>query len=194
MDRALRSLRHENESRFLWVDFICINKDNLKEKEQQVQYVFKIFSKAKSVIAYVEEELDGSEHVPEILARIISTQNSSKSADLNTRMNTWSETDLAALGLPLYSDQDCAALSEFVFRPWFSKAWIIQECLTAKSLYILCESWIFLAEPLINGLLLADLRGYFCIGYHAAREAWFDQLITRGFLQLKFMVNLGLWT
>ena len=106
LDMAPRSLRHETEPRFLWVDFVCINQDDLKEKEQQVQHTFKTFSKAKSVIAYVGEGVDGSEHVPEILARIISAQDTSKSVGLNTRMRTWSETDLATLGLPPYSNQD----------------------------------------------------------------------------------------
>ena len=189
LDMALRSLRHETESRFLWVDFVCINQEDLKEKEQQVQHMFKIFSKAKSVIAYVGEEVDGSEHVPEILARM---QNSSTDTKPNARIDIWCETDLAALGLPLYSDQKWTALQKFVSRPWFSRVWIIQECLAAKSLYILCGSWMFLAGPFISGLLLADIRGGSCFGFHAAQETLFDRPITRGFLQVKFMAHLGL--
>ena len=114
LDMALRSLRHETESRFLWVDFVCINQDDLKEKEQQIQHMFKIFSKAKSVVAYLGEESDGSEHVPEILARV---QNSSANAEPNARIDTWAENDLAALGLPPYSDQSWTALQKFVSRP-----------------------------------------------------------------------------
>ena len=39
LDMVLRSLQHETESRFLWVDFVCINHDDLKEKEQQVRHM-----------------------------------------------------------------------------------------------------------------------------------------------------------
>lgn len=68
----------------------------------------------------------------------------------------------------------------------------MQECVAAKSVYILCGSWMFPAGRFIHGLLLADLHGCSCFGHYAAQKTLFDRPITRGFLQFKYMVNLGL--
>jgi hypothetical protein len=70
LDMALRCLQHQNEPRMLWVDFVCINQDDYDERKQQVQIMYRIFSKAEKVIAYLGDEADGSERLPNLLRRI----------------------------------------------------------------------------------------------------------------------------
>ena len=191
LDMALQSLRYENESRFLWVDFICINQEDPDEKEQQVRRMYDIYSKAENVIAYVGEEADDSECVPDILDRFLAAHYSS-STDRDARPTIWTEADLDTLGLPPYEDHTWTILQKFVSRPWFSRAWIIQESLAAKNLDILCGSWMYSAHLIVNSLLLADAHGCSCFGSYAAQEALFDQSVSRGIGQLKLMANIGL--
>jgi hypothetical protein len=44
LDVAFRHLRHPNNNRVLWVDAICINQNNITEREDQVKLVGQIYS------------------------------------------------------------------------------------------------------------------------------------------------------
>jgi hypothetical protein len=48
---ALVTLRHENQQRTLWVDAICINQDDMKERNHQVSRMGSIYSQAEKVVA-----------------------------------------------------------------------------------------------------------------------------------------------
>lgn len=47
--KALRALRHPYQDRYLWVDAVCINQDDLAEKNIQVQMMSMIYGQAKNV-------------------------------------------------------------------------------------------------------------------------------------------------
>ncbi|KAK4111542.1 HET-domain-containing protein, partial [Canariomyces notabilis] len=53
LEAALRRLRRERKSRTMWIDTICIDQDNLNEKSHQVQKMWKVYSKASSVVAWL---------------------------------------------------------------------------------------------------------------------------------------------
>lgn len=60
---ALRDIRHEalsQGSRVVWADGICINQDDLKERQQQVSMMGDIYRKAARVITYIGPEKDDS--------------------------------------------------------------------------------------------------------------------------------------
>ncbi|KAK4108811.1 HET-domain-containing protein, partial [Canariomyces notabilis] len=52
-EQALRHVRHATETRYLWVDAICIDQQNLAEKGQQVGLMAEIYRKARGVIAWL---------------------------------------------------------------------------------------------------------------------------------------------
>ena len=54
LSKALQGLRHKNKAIMLWVDAICINQKNHKEKAQQVRLLPKIFQTAASTYAFLE--------------------------------------------------------------------------------------------------------------------------------------------
>ena len=53
---ALINLRLKNASRLLWVDAICINQENIPERNQQVKFMSKIYSLASEVILWLGRE------------------------------------------------------------------------------------------------------------------------------------------
>ncbi|KAK3370653.1 heterokaryon incompatibility protein-domain-containing protein [Podospora didyma] len=53
LEEALRALRRLLESRTLWVDAICINQDDVGEKNTQVPLMGKIYSDATRVVAWL---------------------------------------------------------------------------------------------------------------------------------------------
>ena len=52
---ALLRLRNRSIERIIWVDAVCINQQDLKEREQQVHSMAKIYGKAKRVIVWLGE-------------------------------------------------------------------------------------------------------------------------------------------
>ena len=54
LEKALRSLRHQSEPAMLWVDAICINQDDNKEKTQQIRMLPKMFQTSASTYVFLE--------------------------------------------------------------------------------------------------------------------------------------------
>lgn len=69
LSKALQGLRHRDKAIMLWVDAICINQKNNKEKAQQVRLLPKIFQTASFTYAFLEGG-QGSDAAIEMLMQI----------------------------------------------------------------------------------------------------------------------------
>jgi hypothetical protein len=56
LDAALRHIRKTNRSRFLWVDAICINQNDVSERGHQVKLMRSIYKKARQVLIWIGED------------------------------------------------------------------------------------------------------------------------------------------
>ena len=61
LEAALRHLRKADEIRTLWVDALCIDQENVEERNVQVPQMWRIFSKAHGVISWLGESDEDSE-------------------------------------------------------------------------------------------------------------------------------------
>ena len=52
---ALRRLRYRCLDRFLWVDSICINQEDIEERGRQVRLMAEIYAYANRVVVWLEE-------------------------------------------------------------------------------------------------------------------------------------------
>jgi heterokaryon incompatibility protein (HET) len=57
---ALQHLRNNTESRTLWVDAICIDQSNLRERERQVSIMCRIYRRAKKDLLWLGESNEAS--------------------------------------------------------------------------------------------------------------------------------------
>lgn len=64
---ALSRLRHGFIERFLWIDALCINQADLSEKEQQIQFMAKIYAQANRVVVWLGEAADDSDQALEVI-------------------------------------------------------------------------------------------------------------------------------
>lgn len=55
LDNALRRLRKKRAERVLWVDAICINQNDIKEKEQQIPLMKDIYSGSSRTLVWLGE-------------------------------------------------------------------------------------------------------------------------------------------
>ncbi|KAH0565682.1 hypothetical protein GP486_000922 [Trichoglossum hirsutum] len=151
LDLALRNSQRAAETKLLWVDAICINQDDLEERSQQVQQMRTIFSRAKHVIAYLGEEMDGSQHIPDICRTIL--EGAIRWRQTNPLSHAPSKNFMfpehfRAMGLPSYGDQAWTIFMGFLARPWFLRVWIVQEAVCARKLTFVCGSWTITREVL----------------------------------------------
>lgn len=118
---ALLQLRDPKEPRYLWVDALCINQRDNKEKSEQIPWMFHIFSRARSVCVWLGREEGDGGRAMDFIRRLISISD-----------------DFDHLVADHNLSKDYVALSNLLKRPWFSRRWIVQEIALAKSATLHC--------------------------------------------------------
>ena len=167
VDAALRRLRLKSEPRTLWMDAICINQDDNSEKNIQVPLMRQIYEQAHQVCAYVGETKDEMFHmvissfkpgstkddiitfgVINYWARL-TVNNMFKKNPLVNRFNIFNVHDSY-----LAAEARLGEVRELLSRPWWTRAWIIQEVVLAKRLTLICGDEAFgwdLARSMVAG-------------------------------------------
>ena len=118
---ALRALCHHQKFRYLWVDAICIDQDDLNEKNQQVEMMDEIYGNAARVCIWLGEAEESSTIAFKFINNeVLKLQNFN---DLCERPET---------------SPKRRALLELMQRDWFSRQWVVQEIALARSAVIYC--------------------------------------------------------
>lgn len=106
---ALQCLRQKRRNRMLWVDAICIDQNDLKERSLQVRRMGDIYRMASRVCVWLGEA----------------------DLDSNLAMDFIQHNVLLKSVEEICRDRDAmygwAALANFMRRPWFSRRWVVQE-------------------------------------------------------------------
>ncbi|PMD44455.1 HET-domain-containing protein [Hyaloscypha variabilis F] len=119
---ALRHLRYESGSRYLWVDALCINQQDVEEKSHQVALMKDIYAYAKDVVVWLgpdEEKMAASlfKEVEEVMA-LIETSIENNLEDLNKLQSF----PFAASASTIFEK-----LFLLFQREYFTRTWVIQE-------------------------------------------------------------------
>jgi hypothetical protein len=114
LEGALHCIRDRNNSRYLWIDAVCINQNDNHEKNHQVNLMSDIYSRANRVLVFLGSEDDCSE-----------------AFDYFDAVNKAGRN-----GTPLLSPKDVSKLLLVFWRlftkPWWSRVWVIQEFVLAS--------------------------------------------------------------
>ena len=96
----------------MWIDAICINQSNPRERNHQVQLMKQIYNTADRVVVYLgeEEEGDGSAQAMACIA------------DVEGDVRTYSEVAIQAL----------------LSRAWFHRLWVVQEVARSRTAVVIC--------------------------------------------------------
>ncbi|TGO90736.1 hypothetical protein BPOR_0053g00270 [Botrytis porri] len=104
---ALYHLRLPNKSRRLWVDAICINQSDIKERNEQVTLMGEIYSLAKPVLVWLGETFEGCEEAFDLMSKIaIASEDKILEEESQTMFSFY---------------------IELVKKEWFTRLWTIQE-------------------------------------------------------------------
>jgi hypothetical protein len=115
---ALVRLRYPDRDRTLWADAICINQGHIRERSHHVAFMNIIYRHAKDVLVCIGQGPDGG---AEDVVALINEHKTRVSHTPVSQMPILSSND------PLLDDPRWKSLAALLDRPWFSRAWVLQE-------------------------------------------------------------------
>ncbi len=110
-ENALHRIRYPERKRHVWVDSICINQWNTKERGHQVGLMDRIYENALSVIVYLGAESSDSELAMQLLQQH---------------------------KFEYVNESEKSSLQSLFERPYFTRMWVVQEIARAKALHFYC--------------------------------------------------------
>lgn len=140
---VLQQLRYSDVDRILWIDAICIDQGNKKERGHQVEQMSKIYSEAERVIFWLGSgtvETDMLMESLQLLQRESINYNFGGWSRQDDRWkDLWASVELM-FGRTLEQSRTLQreGLRELLARPWFRRVWILQEVALAKAGIIMC--------------------------------------------------------
>ena len=149
---ALHHLQQKDRSLNIWVDAICINQNDTKEKSRQVQMMAKIYERSMGVLVWLGPAADESDAAMEKLRDIGEKAIDAGMQDFRTTdMPNWLDPDLDERLQRLKTSLDGLAEREGLetFHPaliplskrtYWSRIWVLQEFSLHKTVMIQCGS------------------------------------------------------
>ena len=138
---ALRTLRRGTASRLLWIDQLCINQEDVIERNSQVRLMRLIYNRADLVIAWLGLEDDYTAAAFQLVQTIFE-KHVSPDLSLDAEPEAiWDKQQMDAMGLPHFPSFPWEALARFFERPYFRRTWVVQEVVVASDIIIRCGSF-----------------------------------------------------
>lgn len=135
---ALQHLRKRDTDLVLWVDAICIDQSNVKERGHQVQQMANVYSKAKEVIIWLGPATLETDLVMHTLQELEKQQSKHAQEDWKISDHRWIDLWSSVLYKQwtlyphrFYSMRE--GMVQLLNRPWFGRVWILQEVANAQT-------------------------------------------------------------
>lgn len=139
LEIALRHLRQAATSRRLWIDALCIDQRDNKERSTQVSIMGKIYASADRVIAWLGEDANGSEEALVLLQHASEQVQIINRHTLEMRPVGENSARWADRGTPIPWQRDqFRAVYALLSRPYFGRVWIQQEVQLATTVVFQC--------------------------------------------------------
>jgi hypothetical protein len=112
LEVALRHLRQMQRRRTMWIDALCINQEDMSERNHQIQLMSSIYSMAHETIVWLGPSADGSDWV------------------------------MDSMMLGEVEDKDTVTFTyrvgQLMARPWWTRVWVIQEVAFSRAVILCC--------------------------------------------------------
>ncbi|KAH6721990.1 heterokaryon incompatibility protein-domain-containing protein [Leptodontidium sp. MPI-SDFR-AT-0119] len=144
----------------IWIDQICINQEDLEERGAQVAIMGDIYRAAEKVLSWLGPEDSYTEEALNFLSKLAAIPEAHYGKIAR---------DITSFILELPS-KGWESLSSLLSRPYFNRAWVVQEVVLAKNLTMLCGSKDFHWEDLVRvSRFLQSTKPWALLADHAAR-------------------------
>ncbi|KAH7019610.1 heterokaryon incompatibility protein-domain-containing protein, partial [Ilyonectria destructans] len=160
---ALQHIRLQDQDRIVWVDAICIDQGNTKERGHQVQQMGEIYKQAGGVIFWLGQATYETNIIMDSLRQLQEESyrhacKSWKRADQRW-MDLWAAAQviLRSRHLNLRALQR-EGLETLLGRSWFKRVWILQEVANAQAALVCCGTKSVRARFLALAPLLIGIK------------------------------------
>ncbi|KAI1406765.1 HET-domain-containing protein [Hypoxylon sp. FL1857] len=126
---ALRDIRHSTRVHHVWVDALCINQQDIPERNQQVPLMRDIYYGASRTIIY----LGSPNPEAELILRRVSR---STPTDANTIRDLVFVPEQERSDNKVLREALDALTKDLVTRPWFERVWTYQELILSKDPWV----------------------------------------------------------
>lgn len=131
--KALKSLRQIDQDTILWVDAMCIDQSNNKEKGHQVRQMRLVYERAEEVIIWLGEsdaDINILFNCASYLDKTVEKVRTQKTTYAAWK-TIWEETEKERLRFGSsseirYAERRSSALRRLLGRSWFKRVWVIQ--------------------------------------------------------------------
>ena len=128
--------RLHSKSLTFWIDGICINQADQKERSDQVRLMRDIYESATRVRVWLGEEVESTAAAFALTRGLVSLESKIEKASLLTLEDIEKNMGDVRAGQRV----DWKALDLIYWLPWFNRTWIIQEIALAKRAQVQCGS------------------------------------------------------
>ena len=125
LDIALRHLRYSEDERSIWVDALCINQDDITERNQQVTKMRNIYKRAAKVVVWLGQASSSSD----IAFSFLVTAASNRCGIEDWMSKAWKSPNVSVRW---------SAIHDIANRDYWRRVWIIQEIFFAQSIIVRC--------------------------------------------------------
>ena len=148
---ALTRIRRTHAGVLLWADALCIDQGNQLEKTRQVRMMGEIYSQAQRVVVWLGAEQEHDREGYSIACRVYDLLGDVAPDIEDAYAESGRTLDLGEAGLPEEPDDiRWHYVSQLLAKEWFSRIWIVQEFLRAKSSIFLCGELEMDPEVILN--------------------------------------------
>ncbi|RTE76331.1 hypothetical protein BHE90_009219 [Fusarium euwallaceae] len=133
---ALVQLQNSLVAEYHWIDAICINQEDEREKAAQVSMMAHIYFSAAQVNVWVGQSNEDTPMVMALIRNLAMYINNvyAIEADLDPQLVG----KLKQLGLPSLTRENWVPFVKFFFQNWFRRSWVIQEVALSTNVRLIC--------------------------------------------------------
>lgn len=130
---ALQRFRENSQVCTIWVDAICIDQENILERNQQVQNMRRVYASASQAVIWLGDEIKTDSEAFSFINAFEKALKSKLGFDWDNPRLFWRFHDVNYNTLK-------KSLGVLLQRPWFGRVWIIQEVVMASNVRVFCGS------------------------------------------------------
>jgi len=158
---ALHRVRLESATRVLWADAVCINQENTDERSRQVALMRMIYSNATRVLIWLGPSSDEVPTAWKLVSKILAQRQRETELFRDVKTEAISAQRNEEMGLPAFESTEWVQLSSFYGRPYFQRAWVVQEVRLAREGLALCGEFQMAWDDLQNATRWLAHKMYF---------------------------------
>lgn len=182
LNDALLTIRQKSSRVHLWIDAICIDQNDAEEKARQIRLLPRIFQNASCTVAFLGADKTSNDAITTLMQINAKSVCGSDVEDWPKNLprppSSWEGRFMPGPESQVWTD-----VMALFRRPWFRRAWIIQEAVAAPTVTMVCGGLAFDWNNLFEAMKLVDyglkISGadtvswgpFMVLGWHREREA-----------------------